>query len=71
MLIGINNHVISNNIKSDLAAGPPGSGKSFLVDLWFSSLPTPYKIRRHYNELVLEVYRGGAIFIPFHIFSKL
>lgn len=38
--------------------GPPGSGKSFLVDLWFSSLPTPYKVRKHYNQLVLEIYRG-------------
>ncbi|EJF65444.1 hypothetical protein DICSQDRAFT_79616 [Dichomitus squalens LYAD-421 SS1] len=38
--------------------GPPGSGKSFLIDLWFSTLPTPYKTRKHYNELVLEIYRA-------------
>ncbi|KAI0645780.1 AFG1-like ATPase-domain-containing protein [Trametes meyenii] len=41
-----------------LITGPPGSGKSFLVDLWFSMLPTPYKARKHYNELVLEIYRA-------------
>jgi len=36
--------------------GPPGSGKSFLVDLWFQSVATPYKARKHYNQLVLEIY---------------
>ena len=41
-----------------LITGPPGSGKSFLIDLWFSTLPTPYKARKHYNELVLEIYRA-------------
>jgi protein AFG1 len=41
-----------------LLTGPPGSGKSFLVDLWFASLPTPYKVRLHYNEFVLQLYRG-------------
>lgn len=38
--------------------GPPGSGKTFLADTWFASLPTPYKSRKHYNEFVLELYRG-------------
>lgn len=38
--------------------GPPGSGKSFLIDLWFSAIPTPYKARKHYNEIVLEMYRA-------------
>ncbi|KAI0798473.1 AFG1-like ATPase-domain-containing protein [Irpex lacteus] len=41
-----------------LLTGPPGSGKSFLVDLWYNSVPTPYKARKHYNELVLELYRA-------------
>lgn len=47
-----------SDIQGLLLTGPPGSGKSFLVDLWFSSLPTPFKARKHYNQLVLEVYRG-------------
>lgn len=38
--------------------GSPGCGKSFLIDLWLSTIPTPYKVRKHYNELVLEIYRG-------------
>lgn len=41
-----------------MLTGPPGSGKSFLVDLWYSSIPTPYKARKHYNQLVLEIYRA-------------
>lgn len=44
--------------KGLLLTGPPGSGKSFLVSEWFSAVPTPHKIRRHYNEFVLEVYRA-------------
>lgn len=44
--------------KGLLLTGPPGSGKSFLVDLWFDSLPTRYKARKHYSQLVLEVYRA-------------
>ncbi|KAI0775799.1 AFG1-like ATPase-domain-containing protein [Trametes elegans] len=44
--------------KGLLITGPPGSGKSFVTDLWFSTLPTPYKTRKHYNELVLEIYRA-------------
>ncbi|KAJ7680692.1 AFG1-like ATPase-domain-containing protein [Mycena polygramma] len=44
--------------KGLLLTGPPGSGKSFLVDLWLSCIPTPYKTRKHYDQLVLEIYRG-------------
>ncbi|KAI0744112.1 AFG1-like ATPase-domain-containing protein [Daedaleopsis nitida] len=44
--------------KGLLITGPPGSGKSFLIELWFATLPTPYKARKHYNELVLEIYRA-------------
>ena len=41
-----------------LLIGTPGSGKSFLVDLWLDTLSTPYKSRKHYSLLVLEIYRG-------------
>ncbi|KAF8904406.1 AFG1-like ATPase-domain-containing protein [Gymnopilus junonius] len=34
------------------------SGKSFLVDLWFESVKTPYKARKHYSQLVLEICHG-------------
>ncbi|KAI0071648.1 hypothetical protein K474DRAFT_1712288 [Panus rudis PR-1116 ss-1] len=44
--------------KGLLLTGPPGAGKSFLIDLWFNSFPTPYKARKHYNQLVLEIYRA-------------
>ncbi|KAL7281558.1 hypothetical protein ACG7TL_004875 [Trametes sanguinea] len=44
--------------KGLLITGPPGSGKSFVIDLWFSTVPTPYKARKHYSELVLEIYRA-------------
>ncbi|EMD37678.1 hypothetical protein CERSUDRAFT_136414 [Gelatoporia subvermispora B] len=44
--------------KGLLVTGPPGSGKSFLIDLWFSAVPTPYKARKHYNQIVLELYRA-------------
>ncbi|KAJ7723551.1 AFG1-like ATPase-domain-containing protein [Mycena metata] len=44
--------------KGLLLTGPPGCGKSFLVDLWLSCIPTPHKTRKHYNQLVLELYRG-------------
>lgn len=28
------------------------------MDLWYNAVPTAYKARKHYNELVLELYRG-------------
>ncbi|KAF7975890.1 hypothetical protein HWV62_8303 [Athelia sp. TMB] len=47
-----------NTPKGLLLTGPPGSGKSFLIDTWFAALPTPYKARKHYSQLVLEIYRA-------------
>jgi protein AFG1 len=49
---------VKQNLQGLLLTGPPGSGKSFLVDLWLSCIPTPYKTRKHYSQLVLEIYRG-------------
>ncbi|EIW83233.1 hypothetical protein CONPUDRAFT_101930 [Coniophora puteana RWD-64-598 SS2] len=44
--------------KGMLLTGPPGSGKSFLVNMWYSTIPARHKTRKHYNELVLEIYRA-------------
>ncbi|KAK0215699.1 hypothetical protein IW262DRAFT_1299923 [Armillaria fumosa] len=38
--------------------GPPGSGKTFLADTWFTLLLTPYKSCKHHNEFVLDLYCG-------------
>ena len=40
-----------------LLTGKPGTGKSFLVDLWFDCLPIQGKFRRHYHHLLLSIYR--------------
>ncbi|KDN42237.1 hypothetical protein RSAG8_06904, partial [Rhizoctonia solani AG-8 WAC10335] len=44
--------------KGLILIAPPGRGKTFLLDLWFSSLPTRHKVRKHYSTLVLEMYRA-------------
>lgn len=40
-----------------LLTGKPGTGKTFLVDLWFEHLPIHGKFRRHYHHLLLSIYR--------------
>ncbi|QRW12509.1 ATPase [Ceratobasidium sp. AG-Ba] len=37
---------------------PPGRGKTFILDMWLSSLPTKHKVRKHYSTLTLELYRA-------------
>ncbi len=40
-----------------MLTGPPGTGKSMCIDLFFDALPVRYKVRRHYHHLLLEIYR--------------
>ncbi|CAO1618705.1 unnamed protein product [Jaminaea pallidilutea] len=40
-----------------LLTGPPGTGKSMVLDIWFDSLPMRGKFRRHYHHLLLTLYR--------------
>ncbi|CAO1620258.1 unnamed protein product [Parajaminaea phylloscopi] len=40
-----------------LLTGPPGTGKSMVLDIWFDSLPNHGKFRRHYHHLLLTIYR--------------
>lgn len=39
-----------------MLVGPPGTGKSVLLDLFFDALPTSRKIRRHYEQMLLHLY---------------
>ena len=36
--------------KGFLLTGPPGTGKSLLMDIFFQSLPIPHKVRYHYHQ---------------------
>lgn len=38
--------------KGFLLTGPPGTGKSLLMDIFFQSLPIPHKVRYHYHQYV-------------------
>ncbi|CAO1615421.1 unnamed protein product [Sympodiomycopsis kandeliae] len=40
-----------------MLTGPPGSGKSEILNIWFDSLPIRGKFRRHYHHLLLTLYR--------------
>lgn len=38
-----------------LLTGPPGTGKSLLMDIFFASLPIPHKVRFHYHQYVVPI----------------
>ncbi|GAA5930259.1 hypothetical protein JCM3775_004343 [Rhodotorula graminis] len=44
--------------KGFLLTGPPGTGKSLLMDLFFQSLPVPHKVRYHYHAFLLSLYQA-------------
>ncbi|CEQ38630.1 SPOSA6832_00097 [Sporobolomyces salmonicolor] len=44
--------------KGFLLTGPPGTGKSLLMDLFFQSLPVPHKVRFHYHAYLLSIYQS-------------
>ncbi|BGP28335.1 hypothetical protein JCM10296v2_000067 [Rhodotorula toruloides] len=44
--------------KGFLLTGPPGTGKSLLMDLFFQSLPVASKTRHHYHAFLLWIYHG-------------
>ncbi|PWN51519.1 hypothetical protein IE53DRAFT_47792 [Violaceomyces palustris] len=43
--------------KGLMITGTPGTGKSMVMDIFYDSLPTRYKFRRHYHHLLLDLYR--------------
>ncbi|KZS98624.1 hypothetical protein SISNIDRAFT_481341 [Sistotremastrum niveocremeum HHB9708] len=43
--------------KGLFVVGAPGTGKSMLIDMWYDTLQTKFRSRKHYNELVLQIYR--------------
>lgn len=44
--------------KGILLTGPPGTGKSYLLSLFFSLLPTKHKARHHYHPFLLHLYQS-------------
>ncbi|KAJ9116379.1 hypothetical protein QFC22_004820 [Naganishia vaughanmartiniae] len=44
--------------KGILLTGPPGTGKSQLLSLFFSLLPTKHKSRQHYHPFLLSLYQN-------------
>ncbi|KAJ9100959.1 hypothetical protein QFC19_005355 [Naganishia cerealis] len=44
--------------KGILLTGPPGTGKSQLLSLFFSLLPTKHKSRQHYHPFLLSLYQS-------------
>lgn len=43
--------------KGLLITGTPGTGKSMVMDIFYDSLPTRNKFRRHYHHLLLDLYK--------------
>ena len=43
--------------KGLLITGTPGTGKSMVMDIFYDSLPTKFKFRRHYHHLLLDLYK--------------
>ncbi len=44
-------------MKSVYLWGEPGCGKTFIMDLFYESLPIPDKKKLHYNEFMLEIHK--------------
>ena len=51
-----------------LLTGPPGTGKSLLMDIFFASLPIPHKVRFHYHHFLLSIYSKVPILTFFEMF---
>jgi predicted ATPase len=45
-----------NEIKGVYVYGSPGTGKTFLMDLFYNNVNIPKKKRTHFNEFMLEVH---------------
>jgi predicted ATPase len=44
-------------LKSIYLWGDPGSGKSFLMDMFYDSIDIKNKRKLHYNEFMLEIHK--------------